>query len=129
MAECKARVCMRDLLDPMNAQLLQTTCKVRIPWKEYALICEKAAEQFASVEGLIWKVWTFSEQRHEGGGIYLFESKAALSNFLEGPIMTHLRNNPSFAEVSTKVFDILEAPSLLTGFSPAIQNGGEFVGA
>jgi hypothetical protein len=99
-----------------SAQIVQTSFKVRIPWADYERRCQQVAEHIAAVPGLIWKGWVVSEARSEAGGVYLFESKESSEAFLEGPIVSMLENDPAFEELRIKTFDVLEEPSLVTGF-------------
>jgi hypothetical protein len=66
------------------------------------------ASALASVPGLRWKVWLMNETEHEGGGIYLFDNDASLQAFLEGPIVTALKDHPALTHLSVKQFDVSE---------------------
>ena len=103
----------------MNAQVIQTSFKVRIAWPEYERICQKVAEHIAAIPGLVWKAWVINEVRKEGGGIYLFESAAAADSFLNGPIVSQLETNSAFEDVRIKSYDLLDAPSAVTRFCAA----------
>ena len=100
----------------MNASILQTSFKVRIPRNDYEEFCEDIAKQIAAVPGLLWKAWVFNEARNEAGGMYLFENKCALRAFVEGPIIAQLKSNPSFENVRLSTLELLESPSAVTRF-------------
>ena len=100
----------------MNASILQTSFKVRIPRDDYEEFCEDIARQIAVVPGLLWKAWVFNETRHEAGGMYLFENKCALGAFVEGPIVAQLKSNPAFEDIRLSTLELLESPSAITRF-------------
>ena len=100
----------------MNASILQTSFKVRIPRDAYEELCEEIAQQIACVPGLLWKAWVFNEARNEAGGMYLFESKCALRAFVDGPIVAQLKSNPAFGDVRLSTLELLETPSAVTRF-------------
>jgi hypothetical protein len=102
-----------------NAQIIQSSFKLRISSADYEQICRQVAEHIAEVPGLVWKAWILNEARQEAGGVYLFESKEAADAFLEGPVISQLENNPSFADVRIKTFDLLTEPSAVTGLCVA----------
>jgi len=103
----------------MNAQVIQTSFKVRIAWPDYERLCQKVAEHIAAVPGLLWKAWIINEARKEGGGIYLFENAAAADSFLDSPIVSQLEANPAFEDVRIKSYNLLDEPSTVTRFSSA----------
>jgi len=103
----------------MNAQVIQTSFKVRISWPDYERHCQHVAEHIAAVPGLLWKAWIINEARKEGGGIYLFESVAAADSFLNGPIVSQIETNPAFEDVRIRSYDLLDEPSAVTRFCPA----------
>lgn len=72
------------------------------------------ASAIASVPGLQWKIWIGNEVDSEAGGVYLFEDEASALAYLNGSIFSQVRNNPGFTEVTTKLYDINEAYSLIT---------------
>lgn len=100
-----------------SAWIAETSFKVRIPWSEYERLCGQAAEQISTIPGLVWKAWVMSEARQEAGGVYLFENKEALDEFLGGPIVSYLENNPAFEDVQIKTFKVMERLSMMTRFS------------
>ena len=81
---------------------------------EYRQIAVQRAPLLASVPGLVSKLWLVDEERRRAGGAYLFSDRAAAHAYLEGPIVTALRANPAFRNVSVRSFDVLAAPSAVT---------------
>lgn len=44
---------------------------------------EGLAQDIATEEDLIWKIWTENQDTEESGGIYLFANEEALDRYLE----------------------------------------------
>ncbi|MEP0763326.1 MAG: YdhR family protein [Chloroflexota bacterium] len=98
----------------MSQKILQINFKFNSSRAEYEQVCLPLAQPIADVAGLRWKVWLMNEAGREAGGIYLFEDESSLQAFLSGPIVAGLGNDPSFSDISAKVFDPMEALSLIT---------------
>jgi hypothetical protein len=81
---------------------------------EYRGVADHAASIVAAVPGLLWKVWILDEERGRAGGVYLFANRAAATAYLEGPIVSRLRENPAVAGVEARLFDVLDGPSTIT---------------
>ena len=81
---------------------------------EYRGLADHVAGAIAAVPGLLWKLWILDEERRRGGGVYLFADRVAATAYLEGPIVTRLRENPGVAGVEVRLFDVLDGPSVIT---------------
>lgn len=88
--------------------ILQINFKLNVPADAYASNCQGVAQMIAAVSGLHWKIWILNEREKEAGGIYYFDTEQALSDYLSGPIVAHLGNDPAISDVSVKRFDVLE---------------------
>jgi hypothetical protein len=89
---------------------------------EYRGLADHVAGAIAAVPGLLWKVWIVDEERRRGGGVYLFEDRAAATAYLEGPIVSRLRANPALTNVEVRLFEVIDAPSVVTrGLPPAAE--------
>ena len=95
-------------------KILQINYRLRSPLADFLRESTPVAALLANVPGLRWKIWLQNESESEGGGLYLFETEAALQGFLEGPIVGKLRAHPAVSEVSVKEFDIPSELSALT---------------
>jgi hypothetical protein len=62
------------------------------------------AESINHEPGIIWKIWTESEQDKLGGGIYLFEDKSAANAYLA--MHTARLKEMGVQKVRGKIFDI-----------------------
>ena len=98
----------------MSKTIVQINFEYYMPQAEYEAICEQAAQSIAQVEGVVWKIFIIKEATQEAGGLYLFESVAAAEAYLNGPIITGLSQHPGIRNVSVKLFDFLEVPTLVT---------------
>jgi hypothetical protein len=74
----------------------------------------EVARVIAGQPGLLWKIWLRNEDAGEGGGWYLFESRAHADEYLKGELVTRFRANPAFSEVSIKTLDIAEGATHIT---------------
>ncbi len=101
---------------------LQIQFDLRCTPAEYRALADHVAGAIAAVPGLLWKVWILDEARGRGGGVYLFADRDAATAYLEGPIVSRLRGNPSVVGVEVRLFDVLDGPSVITrGLSPSGQ--------
>ena len=102
-------------------QILQLNFQVTVSCRAYMKECVPVAEMIAQTPGLIWKAWIFNEETNTAGGIYLFEDKAALEAYLQGPVMEGLRNSPAFSDITVNRFDVLSDLSKVTRFDVTKQ--------
>jgi len=98
----------------MSPKILQVNMKFSIPRADLEAAYLGAAQAIADVPGLQWKVWLMNEAEHEAGGIYLFESEAALKAYMDGPIVAAAMASPVLSNIDAKVFDILESHTAIT---------------
>jgi len=100
---------------------LQIQFDLRCTAAEYRGLADHVAGAIARVPGLLWKLWIVDEERGRGGGNYLFADRAAARAYLEGPIVSRLRDNPAVAGIEVRLFDVIDEPSVLTrGLSPSV---------
>lgn len=72
--------------------------------EEMAGMLAGLAESINSEPGVIWKIWTESEQDQLGGGIYLFEDKTSANAYLA--MHTVRLKEMGVPEVRGQLFDI-----------------------
>ncbi len=87
----------------------------------YIAAVDQLAQSFATVAqpvadtpGLRWKIWLMNEAANEAGGIYLFDNQAAVHSYLNGPIITALKEHQALSNFSVKTFDVLEGFTTIT---------------
>jgi hypothetical protein len=98
----------------MSQQILQVNMNFSIPRADLESAWLGAAQPVADTPGLVWKVWLLNEKEKEAGGIYLFESKDAASDYLNSPIVAALKASPAVSNISAKMFDVLGEHSAIT---------------
>lgn len=89
----------------MEGQIVQINYKLEGPRDKYLEENLPYAQPIADTPGLLWKIWTINEQTGEAGGVYFFEDAASVQSFLDGPIITEMKGDPSLI---IKTFDVLE---------------------
>ena len=98
----------------MPAKILQIDFRLNATTPEYQNLCQSVAKAFAGVPGLRWKIWLLNEHRKEAGGIYLFESEEALSDFMFGPLAAQVESHPALSDFKAKAFDVMEEVTAIT---------------
>ena len=82
--------------------------------QDYASACDEISQTFADLPGLISKHWLANEETNTYGGVYFWESKEAMQNYLESEVFSQVANNPSFENATSKDFSVLEGPTSIT---------------
>ena len=95
-------------------KVLQVNFKLTVPADEWNRIAESLTETFANLAGMQWKIWMLNEETGEAGGVYLFESDAALQAFLNGPIPPQIAAAPFLTNLSVKHYDVMAKVSAAT---------------
>lgn len=95
----------------MEGQIVQITYKLEGPRDKYVEENLPYAQPIADVPGLRWKIWIINEQMEEAGGVYFFADGSSLQAFLDGPIISEMKGDPS---LSIKTFDVLEELTIIT---------------
>ena len=98
----------------MAERILQINFKYNISRDEYEAAVKSLASDFATVEGLRWKVWIINEAENEAGGIYLFEDDSSLQAYLEGPLAASISSHPALVDMSAKQFDVMAEATAIT---------------
>lgn len=92
-------------------KIVQINYKFSGPRAEFEKENLPYAKPIAETPGLRWKIWIINEEQSEAGGIYLFDDAAAAQEFLAGPIIAEMKNDPT---LSIKVFDVMEEHTAVT---------------
>jgi hypothetical protein len=89
---------------------------------EYYQLCDELAPTFAKVPGLLAKTWLANPCKNTYGGIYLWESKQAMSAFMQTELFCAVKAHPHLANLTSKDFAVMEGPSHVTrGLTAAMQ--------
>ena len=87
---------------------------------DYRSICDQIAPELARVPGLVIKVWLADEATNTYGGVYTWIDRQAMDDFARSDFFKAFAANPNFADITSKVFGILEGPSQVTRASIAL---------
>ena len=82
---------------------------------QYARMCDAVAPAFAAVPGLASKLWIKNSDTGTYGGVYIFESRDALNRFEETDLFRSLAVNKNLTNITAEDFEVLEAPTRVTG--------------
>jgi Putative mono-oxygenase ydhR len=80
----------------------------------YRAHCETVAPAFTEIPGLRAKAWLANPATNTYGGVYAWETRQAMEDYVSGPIFTSLLANPGIADVTTRDFGVLERPTEIT---------------
>ncbi|HEY9877636.1 MAG TPA: YdhR family protein [Leptolyngbyaceae cyanobacterium] len=72
------------------------------------------AHQIAALPGLVWKIWIYSQEAQLAGGVYLFTDADSAQAYLNSSIVAALSAAPGVEGMTTTLFDVDEARTLVT---------------
>ena len=72
---------------------------------------DQMAPTFASMPGLISKVWLADTASNTYGGIYTWTDRAAMENYIKGDIFKSVLSSPNLVNASSRDFDVLAGPT------------------
>jgi ubiquinone/menaquinone biosynthesis C-methylase UbiE len=98
----------------MKATCVQIEFALRCSAERYHAIAEESAPRVAEVPGLRSKWWWIDPRAGRAGGVYLFESRRSAESYVEGPIVSALREAPFCEAVQTRITELLEQPTRST---------------
>ncbi|HKD09473.1 MAG TPA: YdhR family protein [Bryobacteraceae bacterium] len=94
--------------------ILQINFNFDMPAAQYQNMVDSVAQAFPDVSGLRWKIWLLNPSAQEAGGIYLFDTQAALDAYRNGPLVAKLRGLTAIRNLSIKQFDVMPEATALT---------------
>ena len=86
--------------------------------QDYLALCRELAPIFAKMRGLQAKYWLADPVTNTYGGVYFWTSREAMEEYMEGEVAASVVAHPNLANIVSKDFDILEAPTRVTGRLP-----------
>ena len=98
----------------MAQKILQLNFRFNVTADQYTAAVSELAENYAKLDGLLWKVWIINETRKEAGGIYLFDDQSSLDDYLKGPLAAGVTSHPALADFSIRQFDVMPDLSAIT---------------
>ena len=73
------------------------------------------APAFKALSGLISKVWLSDEENNIYGGVYTWENRQAMEDYLSSQFYDEvLGSNPSFVNITSKSYDVLDEQTKIT---------------
>lgn len=97
----------------MHIQIVNFNLK-GISEADYQALCDQLAPAFATMPGLIAKVWLADTATNTYGGVYTWENKAAMLAYMQSEIFNNVANHPNLTNITSKDFGILEGPTAAT---------------
>ena len=82
---------------------------------DYLAATVDVAPAFNDVKGLKSKVWLSDEANNVYGGVYTWENRQAMEDYLNSEFYDQvLGSNPSFVNITYKAYDVLEEQTKIT---------------
>ena len=78
-------------------------------------LANEAAPAFTSVPGLLGKTWLADAGTNTYGGLYIWEEEAAMQAYLASDLGKGVVGNPHFANLTSRDFEVLSAPTAISG--------------
>lgn len=82
--------------------------------EEFRKMCDGLAPNFASIPGLISKVWLADEATNTYGGVYTFRDRGSYEAYTRSELFQAVGKHPNFTNITSKDFGILEGPTRVT---------------
>ena len=82
---------------------------------EYLAATKEVAPAFKELSGLRSKVWLSDEENNTYGGVYTWEDRQSMENYLSGSFYDEvLGDNPAFVNITYQTYEVLEEPTSIT---------------
>ena len=86
-----------------------------ITHEQYLGAATEVAPAFKELSGLRSKVWLSDEENNVYGGVYTWDDHKSMEDYLNSPFYDEvLGNNPSFANITYKAYEVLDGPTAIT---------------
>jgi heme-degrading monooxygenase HmoA len=99
--------------DEMHIQVVTFHLK-DLPEDAYRQACGQIAPSIADVPGLISKVFLANAATNTYGGVYTWRDRASMEAFKSSDIFRGVASNPSFADLRSEDFGVLEEPTRIS---------------
>ena len=77
----------------------------------FRLMANEVAPAFASVPGLLGKIWLADAGKNTYGGVYIWQDAAAMQAYLASDLGKGVTGNPNFANLTSSDFEMLSGPT------------------
>ena len=78
-------------------------------------MANEVARTFASVPGLLGKIWLADVDTNTYGGVYIWQDAAAMHAYLASDLAKSVVGNPNFANLTSRDFEVLSGPTTSSG--------------
>jgi hypothetical protein len=78
---------------------------------DYLKTCDQLAPAFATVAGLMAKVWIADSAKNTYGGVYLWKDREAMEGFGKTELFNSVATHPNLAGITSTDFAVIEAPT------------------
>ena len=82
---------------------------------EFRSMANEVAPAFASVPGLLSKIWLADAGKNTYGGVYIWQDPAAMQAYLASDLGKGVTGHPNFANLTSRDFEMLSGPTGVSG--------------
>jgi quinol monooxygenase YgiN len=82
--------------------------------QDYLTLCRDLAPTFAKMPGLQAKYWLADPATNTFGGVYIWTNRTAMEAYMAGEVAAAVVAHPNLANIASRDFDILDAPTRVT---------------
>jgi quinol monooxygenase YgiN len=82
--------------------------------EQYRAMCDELASAFASMPGLVSKTWLGDSEAGVYGGVYTWQDKQAMDNYMKSDLFNAVIAHPNLADITSHDFGVLEGPTRVT---------------
>lgn len=82
---------------------------------EFRAMADEVAPAFASVPGLLGKIWIADAGTNTYGGVYIWQDAAAMQVYMASDLGRGVAGNPNFGNLTSRDFEILGGPTRGSG--------------
>ena len=81
----------------------------------FRAMANEVAPAFASVPGLLSKIWLADIDKNTYGGVYIWQDAAAMRAYLASDMGKGVVGHPNFAHLTSRDFEVISAPTARSG--------------
>src|SRR5690348_5395378 len=82
---------------------------------QYRAMANEVAPAFATVPGLLSKLWLADAGKNTYGGVYIWQDAAAMRAHLASDLGKGVTGNKNFANLTSRDFEMLSTPTASSG--------------
>jgi hypothetical protein len=98
----------------MHVQIVNFNLK-DMPDAGFRSMANEVAPAFASVPGLLGKIWLADAGKNTYGGVYIWRDAAAMQAYVASDLGRGVAGNPHFANLTSREFEMLSEPTAGSG--------------